>query len=277
MNRPGKSLFKRSITSWRGLVVSVFLVAGIVVFLEIIAFNHNFRLDFTPSKTYSLSEQTIKLLKALDRDIEFTVFYRAGNRNYYEEFFRRFASYSSHIKFKLFHLDRNPAQAKLHGVSSYGQAVAESVGKKEMIAFPTEEKVLNTIIRFTDTRKKRIYFTGGHGEHDTEKGYFELKEALRLEDWLIETVHLSDTSDIPVRASVIVVPGPVKDFFEKEIEALSQFVKRGGSVIFLIEPFSKLPRVKKFLEEFHIALGSDIIVDTEHKLLAGDYLVPMIP
>ncbi|RLC29161.1 hypothetical protein DRH13_06135, partial [Candidatus Woesebacteria bacterium] len=277
MSGRAKPIFRRSVRSWGGLALSVFLVAGIITFLEIIAYNHNMSLDLTPNKTYSLSEQTIKILKTLDQDIEFISFYRGGNRNYYEELFRRLSLHTTHIKYRLFHLDRNPAQAKLHGITAYGQTIVKSEGKKESIAFPTEERVLNAIAKLTGKRKKGIYFTEGHGEQDLQKNYSKLSHTFRLEGWLAKTVNLAGKKGVPVDASVLVVAGPRKDFFEKELDAISMYVQGGGNVIFMVEPFAKLPRIKAFLKKHYILLGHDIIVDTEHTLLAGDPLAPLIP
>jgi len=277
MSGTGKPIFKRSTKSWWGLALSVFLVAGIIGFLEIISYNHHIILDLTPGKAYSLSEQTTMILKSLDQDIVFTTFYRGGNRNYYEAFFRRLSLHTAHIKYRLLHLDRNPALAKLHGISVYGETIVESEGKKESIALPTEEKVLNTILRLTGKSKKEIYFTEGHGEQHLQKDYSKLSNALRSEGWLAKTINLSGKKGVPGDASVLVVAGPQKDFLEKELDAISLYFHGGGNVIFMVEPFAELPEIKAFLEKYGIRLGHNIIVDTEHILLAGDYLAPLIP
>ncbi|UCF56256.1 MAG: Gldg family protein, partial [Deltaproteobacteria bacterium] len=119
-------IYERLTTSWGGFILAVLLVLGFIACFEIIAFNHNVRLDLTPGQIYSLSEQTIKVLKNLEQDVQFTIFYKGGNRAYHEDFFSRLSIYSPRIKYRLIHLDRHPAKAKLYGVTGYDQMVAES-------------------------------------------------------------------------------------------------------------------------------------------------------
>lgn len=63
-----------------GLNTAVLILAllVIVVLLNAIAYNHFVRFDFTATRKYSLSPQTQKLLKNLDRPIEITTLYVEG-------------------------------------------------------------------------------------------------------------------------------------------------------------------------------------------------------
>ena len=69
-------IYERLTTSWGGFILAVLLALGFIACFEIIAFNHNVRLDLTPGQIYSLSEQTIKVLKNLEQDVQFTIFYK---------------------------------------------------------------------------------------------------------------------------------------------------------------------------------------------------------
>ena len=51
-----------------------FFVLGIVVLVNIIGARHHWRHDFTESKRYSLSEQTMKILRGLDKPVRITAF-----------------------------------------------------------------------------------------------------------------------------------------------------------------------------------------------------------
>lgn len=272
-----KAFLKRSIKYWYSLILVGLLVLCILVSLEILAHNHNVRLDLTPAKIYTLSDQTIKILKLLDKDIQLSVFYQQGNRKEYDDFFRLLSSHSPHIKYRLIDLDRNPAQAKLNDVTASGQIIAECEGKKEMVSFPTEEAMMNTILKFTKQWKREIYFITGHGEKEPSKGYFNLVNILELEGWQVRTINLASEEIVSSGTSVVVIGGPQKDFFDPELQKISQYIERGGKVIIMVEPFSRLPKLKKFLEKYQIGLCDGIIVDTKDKLLGGDYLAPLIP
>ena len=59
--------------------VSVLVVLGILVAVNYLSVRQNKRWDLTANQQYSLSEQTIKLLRGLDAPVKFLVFEQAEN------------------------------------------------------------------------------------------------------------------------------------------------------------------------------------------------------
>jgi len=277
MNKTKTPIARHTKRPWVRLIIEVTVALCIIIFLEIIAFNHNKGFDLTPDSRYSISAQTRKILKALDRDIQFTVFYGHGERKNHEDLFRRLSDCSSHVKYRLVDLDRNPGQARLHGIAANGQTIAESGSKKKMVEFPTEDKIINAVLMLTREREQKIYFTEGHGENELKREYRALSKALKAEGWQVEALNLSGKEGVPAGASVLIVGGPKTDFFDSQLQAIAQFIQRGGKVVFMVEPFSTLPRLNGFLKKYGIILGAGVIIDKDNKLFGGDYLVPLIP
>jgi len=277
MSKARKPILKQSVKFWGVLMLKVSVALGVIIFLETISFNHKVRFDLTPARIYSLSDQTIKILKGLDKDIQFTIFYRQGERETHDDFFGQISLHSPHIKYRLVDLDRNPGKARLRGITVSGQTIAQCDGKEEMILFPTEEKVINTILKLTIKGRRNAYFTTGHAENELTKDYHILGKSLETEGWKLGAINLFGKEAVPAGTSVLIVAGPKHDFFDQELRAISRYIREGGKIIFMIEPFSKLPRLQRFLEEYQIILGDDIIVDKENKLMGGDFLAPLIP
>ncbi len=277
VKRSLRPFFRRSTRSPGGLILTGVLVLGIVIFLEIIFFNHNVKVDLTPNKAYSLSDQTINLLKRIGKDIQFTVFYRQGERKEFDEFFGRLSIHTPHIKYKLIDLDRNPGRARLHGITAYGQTLVEWEGRNEIIRYPTEESVFNLVIKSIRRGKLEVYFTGGHGENSPEEEYLSLRDALKTEVYQVGMIDLAGKEAIPAGDSVLIVGGPKMDFSDKELRKVDRYLEEGGKIILMVEPFVHLPKIKAFLEKYHIGLGDGIIVDSESKFMGGDYLAPSIP
>jgi len=191
--------------------------------------------------------------------------------------FRQLSFYSSHIKYRLIDLDRNPGQAKLYGIAAYDQTICECEGKKKMILFPTEENVVNAILELTSEENQKIYFTKGHGENELEKEYRALSKAMGKEGRRVEEISLSSKESVPVDASVLIIGGPKTDFLDSELHAIAGYIQGGGSAIFMVEPFTPIPRLSGFLEKYGIILGLGVIIDKDNRLFGGDYLVPLIP
>jgi len=148
--------------------------------------------------------------------------------------------------------------------------------KRIVFTYPTEGKIVNTIIKLTSDKEKVICFTRGHGEKDTKDKYSELKEALETEAWVVKELWLMREEVVPEDASLLVIAGPEKDFMKHELGLLSDYITKEGKVVFLLEPFTKIPRLVTFLNNYHLKLTDDVIVDKVNKLSGGEFLAPLI-
>lgn len=269
--------FMRSTRHWGSVVLVTLLLFVLFILVEIISFRHNFRMDLTPGRDFSLSEQGKEIIRSLKDDVKFTVFYRMGERTEPHELFEMLSALSPRINYRLLDLDRYPGQAELHGILSYNQTVVECRGKKTIISFPTEERVVNAILKLTQDRVKTVYFTKGHGEGSVKVQYKKIMEALHVENYEVKELSSVEEEEVPLENSILVVAGPRKDFLEHETAMLTQYVEEGGKIIYLAEPFVSLPNLHGFLEKFNITMDKDIIVDVENKLFSGDPLGILIP
>jgi ABC-2 type transport system permease protein len=269
-NKP--SAFLRQTSSFASFVIICLLALGIVILLEIISNNHNLFVDLTPGKIHTFSEQTQKILRALDKDVEFISFYRMGDREELEYFYKRLSNYSKRLKYRLIDLDRNPGKAKLYGITN-AQTVIKCNGNTRTIGYATEERVINAILKLTQGVTKTVYFTKGHNE---KEGYADLKAGLQNENWRVGKIDLLENKDLSINETVLVIAGPEKDFLDAEISVLEQYLHNGGKVVLLVEPFAALPNLKAFLEKYRVALGDGIIVDRQGTLSGGDYLTPLV-
>ena len=269
-NKP--SVFLRQTSAFANFVITCLLALGIAILLEIISYNHNLFMDLTPGKIHSFSEQTQKILRALDKDVEFISFYRMGDREELESFYKRLGNYSKRLKYRLIDLDRNPGKAKLYGIT-HAQTVIKCNGNTRIIGFATEERVINAVLKLTQGITKTVYFTEGH---DEKEGYSDLKTGLQNENWRMGKINLLENKDLPINETVLVITGPEKDFLKAEISVLEQYLHDGGKVVLLVEPFVALPNLKAFLDRYRVALGDGIIIDQQGTLSGGDYLTPLI-
>ncbi len=262
----------RSTTFFGNFFITCLLALGVTILLEIISYNHNLFIDVTPGKIHSFSDQTKQILKSLEKEIEFTVFYRMGERGELEDFFERLCYYSPKLKYRMVDLERNPGKAKLYGVT-YAQTVVECNGNRNVIPYPTEERVINAILKLVRGETKKAFFSKGHDENE---GYSDLKKQLETENWEVSDIFLIETKEIPLGETVLVVAGSQKDFLEHEISLIEKYLNNGGKVIMLFEPVTELPNLEAFLKKHRVALGKGIIVDQQSMLSGGDYLAPLI-
>jgi ABC-type uncharacterized transport system involved in gliding motility auxiliary subunit len=253
---------------------------GIFIFIDLIITKHNVRLDLTPTKKFTLSPQTKKVLKELKKDINIINFYKAGERAETEDILEFFSLECPRIKYKMVNLDRNPGLAKKYKISSYGTAVIICGDKKTNIPYPSEERVLNSILKVTRNKKDKIYFLIGHGENDIKssganRGYSYIKEQLETEYYEVENLLLMGKKKIPEDASLLVISGPERDLFPFEFDYIKKYLEDGGKVLFMLDPHVT-SKFASFFKKYNIILKDDIIIDKENRLFGSDEKMPII-
>jgi ABC-type uncharacterized transport system involved in gliding motility auxiliary subunit len=95
------------------------------------------------------------------------------------------------------------------------------------------EYQMSSLIKKLTTKKKKIAFTTGHGESDSNQGFQSLKGALEQE-FELTTVNPSQ-ADIGKDIDALVVGGPKQPFDEKGQKEIDKFIMEGKGVVFLID------------------------------------------
>jgi len=275
------SLFNRqALMHWAELVLLCFFVSGVLVLTNYIAFRHSRRFDLTPEKRYTLSPQTVNVLEGLSSEVAVTVFYRPQERQALEDIIELFSRASGHFRCDFVDLEKNPARAEAMGIKTFGAGVVEYEGRRERVQFFTEENLLAAIIRLTEKSEKIVRFVTGHGEKelgglDEKTGYSIARQALESENYKVEELLLLQADSVPGDTLVLVVSGPQKDLLPKELEMIRAYLKNGGRVVMMCDPFP-LPNLEAFLADRQIRIDRDFVIDTQSKLLAFDHLTPII-
>ncbi len=277
-----KETLKRKSFIYSGnLVIIIVLVFGILVILNYLSARHHYRFDFTEGKIHSLSDQSIKVLKNLKKDVQVKAFFREGSfqKSKMEDLLKIYAYHSKKIKYEFIDPDKNPGMVKRYDILQDGTTVFECGDKDTQITATSEEDITNAIIKITRERKKIIAFLEGHGEKsiedDSENGYSRAKNELQKLGYEVKKIVLALKDNLKDDISLLVVPGVRKDLLPQEVEAIEDFIRKGGRVFFMVDPEDS-STVVSLLEKYGIKLERDIVVDTVSRLLGGDYFMPVV-
>lgn len=267
----------RGTRSWLFLLGQVAAILFVAVCLQVVADRTNRRLDLTTAHSLTLSSLTQQMLDELTEPLRLTVFYDRGNRGHYAAVVKRLAAASPHVSFALYDLDRYPERARSLGVREYGRAVVEYGGRRIVVPAETEEQVTGGMRKVVRGRARRVGYLVGHGERDPGgkgESYRRLAAVLESENYVLEPLVLEE-GPVPETTDVLVAAGPTRDLSPEAIERLGAYVRRGGSVLLLLDPGS-LPRVAALLATLGVALGDDLVVDRERRILATDGLAAVV-
>jgi len=261
------------------VMIAIFMV--IIGLIGVMSVRYKMRVDLTETGRYSLSQQTVKILKSLERDVEAVAFYRSDERSRQamHDLLKEFSYHSPKFKFWFVDPDKRPIETAKYGVTSYRTTLIRSGGKQEIVGFESEEKVTNALLKVINDKVKTIYFLKGHGEKDIQDGqktgYKSAREAIEKETFKVSELLLVNQERVPEDASILVIAGPQKDILPAELEKIERYVEGGGSLLFLLDPLLA-PEISKHLKGFGFKVGNDIIIDKQSKMLGANYLTPVV-
>jgi ABC-type uncharacterized transport system involved in gliding motility auxiliary subunit len=186
--------------------ISVLIFLGILVAVNYLSFRQNKRWDLTKNQQYTLSDQTVKLVKNLDAPVKFLVFDQAGNFDRFRSTLEEYKYQSpSKVDVEYIDADKRPVEAKQNQVNSYGTVVISYKGRSERVTSSDEQELTNGLVKVLNPQKKKVYFVAGHGERDPEiaerDGYSAVKTALEGDNYEVAKSVLAQQQDVPRSSS----------------------------------------------------------------------------
>ncbi len=268
-------------------IVSIAVFLGILVAVNYLGARQNKRWDLTANQVYSLSDQTVKVLKTLDAPVKFTVFEKETGFDRFRDRLNEFSYQSSKVSTEYVDPDREPTRAKAAQISAYGTVLVEYKGRTERVTTLGEQELTNALIKAVTGETRKVYFTQGHGEKNTTAadrlGYSAVTQALSADNYGVEPLILAQAGKVPADATVVIVAGPKTDFLQPELDALSAYMAKGGKVLMLLDPPENAkapaqPLLVAFLHSWGIEAGADVVLDASGigRLLGTDASVPVV-
>lgn len=240
------------------------IVIALIVLVNWFVDHHDTRWDMTPNKKYSLSEQTRKILKELNRDVTVYVFDREHSFGERRDVLGMYSSASRRLNVIYVDPDRQPALAKEFGVRTYGTTIV-SAGDRHMEAQgDSEEGITNALVRVLKGQRTAC-FIQGHGERNLDgadrEGYDRIKKQLSNENYQTESLLLMQKMAIPPDCTMVVIAGPQNDYLPQEVEVLRKYIQGGGRALLMLDAGVELPNLAKLLSDWNVTARNDLVID----------------
>ncbi len=275
-------------TAYVTLYIAIVLASLTVV--NYLADRHNKSYDATANKRYSLSEQTVKVVKGLDHDAKITYFAQTSRFTEARDLLDRYDNLSPRLTVEYIDPDKKPQLARAAGVRSYGTIFVEASGRREEAKSLTEEEITNALIRALKGGVRKACIVQGSGEHSIEEfgrdGYSNLKDLLEKNNYTTQKISLIEKPEVPSDCTVLIVGGPRFDYLDPAVEAIKKYVEGGGSALLLIDPpirfgqqeISENPALMKLLEGWGVVANKDLVLDTSGigSLFGLSEVVPLV-
>jgi ABC-type uncharacterized transport system involved in gliding motility auxiliary subunit len=247
------------------LSVAIIAIIGLLNFLGA---RYHKRFDLTTEGLYTLSDQTRKILGALQKDVKVIKFDKSEDQQLADRM-SEFKYLSNRISYERVDPQQKPEIARQYAVRQMGETIVAVGDRVERPQQTDEQSLVNAILKVTRDKLKRVCFTEGHDEKGlsvTEGGgYASVEAVLKNENYEVKPVNLVSSGQVPAECDVLVVAGPKKAFFPQEVTMIGKYLDGGGKVFLMLDaeadhPNSD-PQLDEVLKTWNIKSGSDVVLD----------------
>lgn len=281
----GITLGSRTTRYGANAVVYSLAFIALLVAINYIANQHDHRFDTTQEKVFSLSSQSINVVKNLPKPLKLYGFFQGGQDQKAKDLYEAYAYASPKVTYQMVDPDKHPELAERYKVTTigttrvqYGDQPSDGANVTEL----SEENLTNAIIKVAKGTRKVVDFVDGEGEPDpddakTANGFNSFKQALEGEGYTVRKLFLASKPEVPSDTNLVVLAGPTREVSPHVVEALTAYLKRGGHLLVMLRP--SMPgtpdpeaNLITMLGGWGLKVGNDVLVDQVLRLFAGPAL-----
>ena len=253
--------------------VYIIVVFCILTVGNVLADRYNRSYDSTSNKRYSLSDQTLKIIRELKQPATITYFGQSTRFDEAKNQLEQYSNASPKVHVEYVDPDKKPEEARAAGIKEYGTVVVQIGDRHEQAKGLTEEDITGAFIRDLKNNTRTVCFVTGGGERQIDDssrgGYSQFKELLGKDEYETKSINLLEKAEVPSDCTVVVIGGPKGNYEQPEVDALKKYVESGGRAFFLIDPPLKIgtsqiadnDALTAVLADWGVTLDKDLILD----------------
>jgi ABC-type uncharacterized transport system involved in gliding motility auxiliary subunit len=270
--------------------VYIIVVIAVLSVINFLVNRHTVSYDSTSNKQYSLSDQTIKVVRNLKNDV--TVYYFDDTTRFPQgrDLLDRYSSLSPKLHVEYVDPVKKPQQAKSAGYRRDVTVLVDNGARKEEAKSLSEEEITGAMIRALKSGERNacfLSFAGEAGVEDTgARGVSYLKQLLERDNYKIRTVDLKPagssgqpaaigqtaggTVEVPKDCTVLVIAGPQSDYPPAVVAAFKAYMDGGGRTLLMLDntlpigrgdPTAENAELVKLLADWGVTFNKDLVLD----------------
>ncbi|HPS02067.1 MAG TPA: Gldg family protein [Candidatus Sumerlaeota bacterium] len=293
-----------SLRYYLNLSVVTALTLGNLSLIYLIAQNHPGRWDLTSNNRLSLSQQTRDLLGHLRYPIKLRV--TSVKNEPISSYLNLFAQANDRVTFEIVNpykdlsLFSEPGEeARLNTIEVSATIDGQEIKNPDKVAFKgegdlsslsiLEEPIVNAIMAVTRDKATRLYVVDGRGsktpqrltgDNAEKRSFSTFSEELVKRSIDVRLLMLQVDKMVPDDCDVLVIAGPTEDLAISEVEAVAEYLNRGGSLLVLLDPTENLmdsrQRLRFLLATYGLNVSPDLLCDAASHKEGFTGLAPVI-
>jgi ABC-type uncharacterized transport system involved in gliding motility auxiliary subunit len=282
------STFQKKTTT----VVYSLTVLGTLIVLNLISHHFHYEWDVTQNKLNSLSEQSVKMIDALEGPLVIRAFFDEQNeqRLAAKLLLERFDKASGQVETILVDPDKENLQAEKYNAQD-GMMIVQYQNKQHITPTLSEEGIAQAIAKVTKVKETQLCFVQGHGElqfdntQEPHRSLSAIEKGMENEGYPLREVRLNTDSALE-NCGVVIVASPQQAWTEGESQILDQYLAEGGSALLMLDPVISTndpsnPRIqptglRKLLFNWGIEMDSNMLLEKQIALYQGEQIVNTI-
>lgn len=284
------------------LVLQAVLVLTFFGGLNYLALLHGGRWDLTNHRRHTLSEETLAYLRTLDKPVRLILtvepnrdnpdlaqFYR-DVRGLLREYVNATAGKTSttgsagRVTFEELDIYKDQRQAESLGIDRTNVVIAlcdDNAQRKVItlpefyetrerlaVAFKGEQVVTSAILSVSSPERPQIYFLAGHGEMqpgevDANIGLSAFAEQLRLRNFELSVIDLTQEKEVPEDADLVFIAGPQGRYDPFEVELLRRYLSERAGRLILLLPAAKPHGLDDLLYDWGLVADDVVIAEPD--------------
>lgn len=255
--------------------VMTLAVIAIIIVLNLVVGQLGIKFDLTKDKMYSLSDQTVQIVTALDKPVNIYPIYSTGSENtQFIEILDKYKALSKNITITTKDPNLNPQfinqYVKDGETIAEGSVIVESGDKfkvlsqydlydvnvnyqtyqQEITGIALEPKVTGAIQYVTTNDLPIAYVLQGHSEPALNDA---AKQSLVDENYEVKDLDILTQGSVPEDTSILVVNAPARDYSKEETEKLTDYLVKGGRAIFILNLYTEaMPNYESVLATYGV-------------------------
>jgi ABC-type uncharacterized transport system involved in gliding motility auxiliary subunit len=277
---------------WLARCAIVGAAVAVTIGANMALYRHDLQFDLTREQAFTPSAEAQEIVRGLTQPVQLTFFYQkqdpAGRGA--ATIVQLLARLNPRLEVATVDSDQHPALANQMGVQVYNTAVVRSGDRRIQVITTDEEDIALAILRAIRARETVICFATGHGEYDIDNfefhthfegvqshshnvegvgvvqmqqhGLGRLRRTIEKLGLVARKTLIAGGREVPPDCAALVEANPRTRYTGADSAVLRAYLKRGGSVLMLVEPdYAVDETLTSVLAEAGIRLGDGFVVD----------------
>lgn len=241
------------------------------------------KLDTTNTRLYSLSEQSQKIAKSIDKEVTIYLIAETGKENSaLISFLERYAALNSNVKitykdpllYPNFVKEYTDDELSPNSLIIVGDKRSKAIDYSSIFIstydyyynpvwyFNGESEVTSALNYVTSARIPKVYVLGGHGERSFSE---QIKDYIAKENIELVDFSLISMDAVPDDCDCLLILNPEQDLSSGEVSRIRQYLASGGRMAATIDYSGEeelpKPNLDSLLADYGVALAEGMVIE----------------